>query len=299
MTTSAHALKQASNRPAQTPDGCRDYERMAGALAWLAAHFERQPSLAEAARAAGLSPFHFQRLFTRWVGLSPKQYVQYLSLGRAKRALDESSSLLDAAFEAGLSGPGRLHDLFVGIEALTPGQYKRRGEGLTIRHGAAPSPFGRCLVLGTERGICGLAFTDGDDHDTALATLTEGLERATLTHDDTYAAALSRRVFGDTAAGGEPLRVLVRGSPFQVQVWKALLAIPPGAVTSYGSLARRIGRPGAARAVGGAVGANPVAWLIPCHRVIRGSGHTGEYRWGPGRKLAMLSREHAQAHPGP
>ena len=224
------------------------------------------------------------------MGLSAKKYVQFLTLERAKTVLTQSRSVLDAAYDAGLSGPGRLHDLFVNVEAMTPGEYKHRGRGLTIRYGAHPSPFGQCLILRTVRGVCGLAFTAPERCDEALAELARGFEAAAFIGDPDATAGIARRIF-DAAAGGDGVGLHLRGTPFQIKVWRALLAIPSGCVTSYGDLARRIRMPRASRAVGTAVGSNPVAWIIPCHRVIRASGVLGEYRWGTGHKLAMLSME--------
>ena len=273
--------------PAERED---DASRVERALDWLSRNFERQPSLAEAAGHAGLSESHFQRLFHRQVGLSPKKYVQFLTLERAKTVLAQSRSVLDAAFDAGLSGSGRLHDLFVNVEAMTPGEYKHRGRGLTIRYGAHPSPFGQCLILRTARGVCGLAFTAPERRDEALADLARGFQAAAFVEDPDATAGYAKAIF-EPRAGGGGIALHLRGTPFQIKVWRALLAIPPGCVASYGDLARRIGAPGASRAAGTAIASNPVAWIIPCHRVIRASGVLGEYRWGRGRKLAMLSVE--------
>ena len=267
-----------------------DASRIERALDWLSRNFERQPSLAEAAGHAGLSEFHFQRLFRRQVGLSPKKYVQFLTLERAKEVLAQSRSVLDAAYVSGLSGPGRLHDLFVNVEAMTPGEYKHRGRGLTIRYGVHPSPFGQCLIMRTSRGVCGLAFTSPGRSGEALAELARGFEAATFVEDATATAGIAGTIF-DAPAGGDAIALHLRGTAFQIKVWRALLAIPPGCVTSYGDLAHRIGAPRASRAAGTATASNPVAWIIPCHRVIRASGVLGEYRWGRGRKLAMLSLE--------
>ncbi len=281
----------AATAPHHAPGGREDEaSRVECALDWLSHNFERQPSLAEAAGRAGLSECHFQRLFRRQVGLSPKKYVQFLTLERAKKVLAQSRSVLDAAYDAGLSGSGRLHDLFVNVEAMTPGEYKHRGRGLTIRYGSHPSPFGRCLVLRTARGVCGLAFAAPERSEEALAGLARGFEAATFIEDPAATAGIARAIFA-AGAGGDGIGLHLRGTPFQIKVWRALLAIPPGCAASYGGLARRIGTPGAARAVGTAVASNPVAWIIPCHRVIRASGVLGEYRWGKGRKLAMLSLE--------
>lgn len=275
--------------------------RVERALEWLSRNFERQPSLAEAARQVGLSEHHFQRRFRRQVGLSPKKYVQFLTLERAKEMLAQSRSVLDAAYASGLSGPGRLHDLFVNVEAMTPGEYKRRGQGLTIRYGVHPSPFGQCLIMRTDRGVCGLAFTSPARRGETFAGLARGFEAATFVEDAGATAGIAKTTFG-APAGGDGLTGLtlhLRGTPFRIKVWRALLAIPPGCVTSYADLAHRIGAPGASRAAGNTVGANPVAWIIPCHRVIRASGVLGGYRWGTGRKLAMLSLEAGGAAPGP
>ena len=267
-----------------------DASRIERALDWLSRNFERQPSLAEAAGHAGLSEFHFQRLFRRQVGLSPKKYVQFLTLERAKEVLAQSRSVLDAAYVSGLSGPGRLHDLFVNVEAMTPGEYKHRGRGLTIRYGFHPSPFGQCLIMRTSRGVCGLAFTSPGRSAEAVAELARGFEAATFVEDATATAGIAGTIF-EAPAGADAIALHLRGTAFQIKVWRALLAIPPGCVTSYGDLAHRIGAPRASRAAGTATASNPVAWIIPCHRVIRASGVLGEYRWGRGRKLAMLSLE--------
>ncbi len=277
----------------------RDYQRMEASLEWLVENFDAQPSLKDIAGHAGLTPFHFQRMFSRWVGLSPKKFVQFLSLEHAKQRLDASESVLDAAFSAGLSGAGRLHDLFVTLEAVTPGEYKRRGAGLAIRYGYHPSPFGECLILTTDRGICGLAFVTNGDRDGTLGASLRGFDNATLIEDCDGTAPLVARIFspGRPRGSAEALNVLVRGSRFQVKVWEALLKVPPGLVVSYSELARRAGRPEAVRAAGSACAHNAVAYLIPCHRAIRKSGLLGGYRWGLPRKLAMLSREAARARP--
>jgi AraC family transcriptional regulator of adaptative response/methylated-DNA-[protein]-cysteine methyltransferase len=275
----------------------RDYQRMEAALEWLVANFESQPPLETIAARAGLTPHHFQRTFSRWVGLSPKKFVQFLSLEHAKRCLDASESVLDAAFSAGLSGAGRLHDLFVSLQAVTPGEYKQRGAGLAIRYGYHPSPFGECLLQTTERGICGLAFVTDGDREGTFKSLIKGFERASLAEDTPGTAAVAERIFAPQrgARAGEPLKVLVRGTRFQVKVWEALLKIPPGSLVSYSELAHRMHRPDAVRAVAAANAVNAVAYLIPCHRAIRKCGLLGGYRWGLARKLAMLSREAARA----
>ena len=287
MCNGSPPLEVPPNAPASSADAASQVER---ALDWLSRNFERQPSLADAAGHVGLSEYHFQRLFRRQVGLSPKKYVQFLTIERAKEALARSRSVLDAAYASGLSGPGRLHDLFVNVEAMTPGEYKHRGRGLTIRFGAHPSPFGLCLIMRTARGVCGLAFTSSARRDETLAELARGFEAATFIEDSNVTAGIANAIFGGSH-GGDGLSLHLRGTPFQIKVWRALIGIPAGCVTSYGDLARRIGAPGASRAAGNAAASNPVAWIIPCHRVIRASGVLGEYRWGRGRKLAMLSLE--------
>lgn len=280
---------------AMEPEISRHYARIEAALDYIAAHLEAQPDLAEIARHVGMSEYHFQRTFTRWAGISPKRFLQHLTLQAAKRSLADSASVLDAAYDVGLSGPSRLHDLFVTYEAVTPGEYKARGEGLTVRWGVHPSPFGACLLAATERGICHLSFLSGEPSDAPEDELRRRFPEADLEAAPEVTAPLAARIFaGSPGEEGAPLALHLRGTNFQLQVWKALLALPRGAVVTYGGLARRLGRPGAARAVGAAVGANPVAYLIPCHRVLRGSGELGGYRWGTARKRALLGWEAAR-----
>jgi len=270
----------------------RDYRRVEAALAYLRLNAEAQPSLDDVAAHVGLSPFHFERLFRRWAGTTPKRFLQAVTLARAKAALAESRSVLGAAWDAGLSGPGRLHDLFVTVEAVTPGAFKRGGEGLTIRYGVHETPLGPALVGLTERGLCALSFVEEGGEAAAVAELAQAWPEANLVED----AGGTRNVVAAAFAEGEdrePLRVLLRGTNFQLQVWQALLRIPPGRVLSYDDVAALLGRPKAARAVGAAVGQNPVAVLIPCHRVLRKSGALGGYRWGLERKQALLAREAA------
>jgi AraC family transcriptional regulator of adaptative response/methylated-DNA-[protein]-cysteine methyltransferase len=278
----------------------RDYRRIASALAYVDANFLDQPSLADIAEQAGLSEFHFQRLFTRWVGISPKQFLKHLTLECAKRNLESSASVLDAAYDAGLSGPGRLHDLFVTCDAVTPGEYKARGQGMTIRYGSHPSPFGECLLMVTDRGICGLAFVDsGETRDAALEYLSEGWENADIVEARAVTQNYIDRMFAPRdgqSRSRAPLRVLLRGTEFQTRVWRALLTIPPGRLTTYEDIARRLGySTNAARAVGRANASNMISYLVPCHRVIRKTGAIGGYRWGRERKLAMIGWEAAQA----
>jgi AraC family transcriptional regulator of adaptative response/methylated-DNA-[protein]-cysteine methyltransferase len=265
------------------------FDRIGRVIAHVDRHFSRKPGLEELAQVAGLSVFHFSREFRRWAGLSPARYLRTLSLSAAKRELDNRGSVLAAAWAAGLSGGGRLHDLFVQFDAVTPGEYKANGEGLALRHGFATSPFGRILAATSERGLAYLAFVDGGDA-RALAALKGRWPRAAYLPDDAAAGAIARQVF--TQREG---RIVVSpvGTNFQVKVWQALLELGSRGPTNYGDLAAAIGSPGASRAVGQAVGANPVAWLIPCHRVLRRDGGLGGYHWGADRKRAMLAWEHA------
>jgi AraC family transcriptional regulator of adaptative response/methylated-DNA-[protein]-cysteine methyltransferase len=306
MTTSADVLHdyrrvtagirfvEARRAMSNGPQSLRDYRRIEAVIRFLESKAGEQPSLQEASRAVGLSEFHLQRLFRRWAGVSPKRFLQYLTVQHAKRALRDGLSVLAAAYEAGLSGPGRLHDLFVAVEAVTPGEYKALGNGLEVRYGLAPSPFGECLLAITARGICGLEFVA----DGSRASAVEGLRRAwpgaRLEEDAAVARAVAGRIFGPAADRPEPTTLFLRGTNFQLKVWQALLQIPAGAATSYGALAEAIDRPEAARAVGSAVSRNPVAYLIPCHRVLRESGKFGDYRWGAERKQAILGWEAAR-----
>ena len=281
-----------------TENAPRDFERVARAIAYLNRHAERQPGLAEVARHVHLSEHHFQRLFTRWAGVSPKRFLQYLTLEHAKARLADTASLLELAGDVGLSGPGRLHDLFIALDALSPGEYKAGGAGLTITYGLHASPFGDCVIATTPRGVCGLKFVD--DRKGPAAGLREDWPEAKLVRDDDATSAIVRRIFDPLATGhGAPLAVAVKGTNFQLQVWRALIALPFGGLATYGGIAHALGRPTAARAVGTAVGANPVAWLIPCHRVIRESGALSGYRWGIDRKSAMLGWEAVRAGAAP
>jgi len=273
--------------------GARDYERIARAIGYLRRHAGDQPDLAAAARHVNLSEHHFQRVFTRWAGVSPKRFLQYLTVEHAKSRLATAHGVLDVAGTVGLSGPGRLHDLFVTLEAMTPGEYKAGGAGLAIQYGAHETPFGRALVAMTARGICGLQFID--DERAGIEQLRRQWPIAELRRSPAATAPVAERLFGPLASRpNAPLALLVKGSNFQVKVWRALLELPFGSLATYGSIAARIGAPSAARAVGAAVGANPIAWLIPCHRVIRESGALGGYRWGMERKSAMLGWEAAR-----
>lgn len=272
----------------------RDYGRIAGALEHIAACWgTRRPGLSELAELCGMSEFHFQRVFQRWVGLSPKKFLSVVSLEQAKQALDGQADLLSASFDAGLSGPGRLHDLFVTYEAMTPGEYKRAAEGLTIRWGWHDGPFGRTLLLETDRGLCGLAFLDDRGQAGVFQDMAARWPGARLCEDTAATRTTFQRIFVERADGTAPgLRVLLKGTEFQVKVWEALMRLPAAHYASYADLATALGMPsGGARAIGTAVGANPIAWLIPCHRVIRASGMLGGYRWGLPRKVAMMGFE--------
>ncbi len=282
---------------------CRDYERIAEAIAYLDAHALDQPSLDAVAAAVGLSPYHFQRLFTRWAGLSPKRFLGCLTLNHARQVLAETGNVLDTALDVGLSGPSRLHDLFVAHEAMSPGEVKAGGAGLTIRVGTHDTPFGLCQVHLTPRGICGLVFIGGGerapvDAAQALEELHARWPEAEIVTDPQATDPVVAVLFGgaDPAAlAPEKRRLLLAGTNFQVAVWRALLRIPPGALVSYDAVARAIGRPTAARAVGQAVGANPIGFLIPCHRVIRSTGAVSDYHWGPMRKRIIQAWEQTAA----
>lgn len=269
-----------------------DYERVALVIRHLDERHTEQPDLATLAEHAGLSPFHFHRLFSTWAGITPKDFLQCLTLSHAKDLLCKGGSVLDVALDSGLSGPGRLHDLCVSLEAASPGEMKSGGEGWTISIGFADTPFGRCLLGEGPRGICHLSFVESAD-DAEISGLKRDWPHAWLHRDDPSASRLARRIFerASRANSQASLRAFVRGTAFQVRVWRALLKIPPGSLVSYGRLAATVGKPSASRAVGTAVGRNPLAYLVPCHRVIRETGVVGEYRWGTVRKRAMLAWE--------
>ncbi len=273
-----------------------DYQRIEQAIQYLEQHYQEQPSLGDVAASIGLSEYHFQRLFTRWVGVSPKRFLQYLTKEHAKQLLERSGDLLEAAYDSGLSGPGRLHDLFVSTEAVTPGEYKQRGEGLTIRYGFHPTPFGECLLATTERGISNLIFVQRQDREAAVRELRRSWRQAQLVEDPEATAPLAEQLVESLQGDPEtPLALHLTGTNFQIKVWEALLRIPLGSVTTYEEIAAAIGRPTAARAVSNAVGANPIPVLIPCHRVIRKTGEFGGYHYGTARKKALLGWEMAHA----
>jgi|SRR5579884_2004423 len=267
-----------------------DYQRIEQAIRFLSEHVESQPALEDVSGVVGVSPFHLQRLFRRYAGVTPKQFLQHLTLERAKDALDASQSVLDASLEAGLSSPARLHDHFVTLEAITPGEYKAAGAGLEIHYGTASTPFGEVFIAQTPRGICALWFTE--DQTNYAELLRNQWPQATLRPDPQGAAAIASRMF-ERIADETPIRVAAAGTNFQVRVWRALLEIPFGAVRTYAQIAAAIGAPRSSRAVGNALANNPIAYLIPCHRVIAGTGAIGQYRWQPYRKRALLAWERA------
>ena len=272
-----------------------DFSRVAQAIQYLCDEAREQPTLAEVASQVGVSEFHFQRIFQRWAGLSPKRFLQFLTLKEAKALLLESRSILDASLEVGLSSPSRLHDLFVSIERMTPGQFKERARGLTLAWDVVVTAFGPAVLAAVEGRLCALSFLQEAEAAQALTELEARWPQATFQRDPAalqpFLAALEERLRGDAS---RPMALALKGTPFQMQVWEALLRIPEGRVVAYGDLAKALGEPGASRAVGTAVGQNPIAWLIPCHRVIQGSGALGAYHWGPGRKRAMLALERAR-----
>ena len=268
-----------------------DYQRMTKALEWLAERWRERPSLEDAAEAVGLSPFHFQRLFTRWAGVSPKTFTAALAHAEARRLLlDEDLSVLDAALDTGLSGPSRLHDLFIAQEGVTPGEARRRGEGLELTFGWAPTPFGKGLFVLAPRGLAGLAFADEGAEEATYADMHARFPAAKWMRDDTAARTAALGAFS-----GAPTPLVLIGPPFHVQVWKALLRIPKGATATYADVAAWAGKPGAFRAAGAAIGANPVSFLIPCHRAIAKDGRLTGYHWGLARKAAMLGMEAVEA----
>jgi AraC family transcriptional regulator of adaptative response/methylated-DNA-[protein]-cysteine methyltransferase len=273
-----------------------DYDIVRRAIAHIRGHWRAQPEVEEIAEAAGVSATDLHHLFRRWAGLTPKAFLQALTLDHARRLLREQASVLDASYEVGLSGPGRLHDLFVTHEAMSPGEWKSGGEGLTITYGFHPSPFGMALVMGSERGLCGLAFADPGDEKSAFADMSSRWPRARYVEDRNLTAPLAQRIFDQRLwRPDRPLRVVLIGTDFEVRVWEALLRVPFGRVTSYSDIAAKVSAPKAARAVGAAVGKNPVCFVVPCHRVIGKSGALTGYHWGLTRKRAILGWEAGQA----
>lgn len=279
-----------------TPKGA-EYDLVRQVIEQISLDYRDQPSLETLAGGIGVTPDHLQTVFRRWAGLTPKAFLQAVTLDHARRLLkDDNLPLLDASFELGLSGPGRLHDLFVTHEAMSPGEFKTGGEGLTIRHGFHASPFGTAVVLATDRGLCGLAFADPGEEKPALEDMTGRWPGARHVRDDAATADLAARVFReDRWRADDPLRVVLIGTDFQVRVWEALLRIPFGTIETYRDVADAIGQPKAARAVGAAVGRNPISFVVPCHRALGQSGALTGYHWGLTRKRAMLGWEWAKA----
>jgi AraC family transcriptional regulator of adaptative response/methylated-DNA-[protein]-cysteine methyltransferase len=288
-TLSTFAL-EADTGPAHAAGS--DYERIRRIVAFISERWREQPSLEAIAEHVGLSTTHVHHLFRRWCGLTPKAFLQAITLDNAKALLADSASVLDTTYEVGLSGPGRLHDLFVTHEAMTPGDFKTGGAGLTLRFGFHPSPFGEAIVVATERGLAGLGFVDGGDRGSALADMQRRWPKAAYVEDSDATAPLARRVFDPLAwAAEEPLRVVLIGTDFEVRVWQTLLRIPLGKATTYSDIACRLGKPSASRAVGAAVGKNPISFVVPCHRVLGRSGALTGYHWGLTRKQAILGWE--------
>lgn len=285
------ATSQENGSISFTSESGRLYDQIAEAIEFIADNQAEQPDLDTVAAHIGMSPHHFQRTFSDWAGVSPKKFLKAITLQNAKERLRDSESVLDASFGAGLSGPGRLHDLFVTTDAVTPGEYKSRGEGMVFTCGIHPSPFGQCLIVMNERGLTGLSFVDGDEQD-AINYQKQHWEKAKWVRDEAMTEPVINQVFRlNPGAPNKDLKVLLRGSPFRIKIWEALLRMPSGSVTSYGNLATRVGRTGAARAVAGAIANNRIGIVIPCHRVIRESGVLAGYRWGETRKAAILGLE--------
>ncbi len=276
-----------------------DYGHVRRAIEFISAEWQRQPDLAELAAHLNLSPAYCQRLFKRWCGVSPKEFVQAITMDHARKALDRSASVLDATFEVGLSGPSRLHDLFIDHEAMTPGEYKRRGAGLVITHGFHPCPFGLALVMTTLRGVCGVTFCDDvTGQPAAMAEMTKRWPEADFVEGRNATASAARSIFQPDSAPKPPVRLVMIGTDFETTVWRALTDIPVGTTVSYGELAARIGKPGSARATGSAIGRNPLGFVVPCHRVIAKSGDVGGYRWGTTRKRAIIGWEQVRLPAG-
>ena len=278
----------------------RDYDRIEAAIRYLQDHYRDQPSLEEIAGAIHVSPYHFQRLFTRWASISPKRFLQCLTIEHAKTMLVSAESLLDTALDVGLSGPSRLHDLFLSFEAMTPGEFKEGGRGLTLRWGVAAGPYGLAGIAVSDRGICALEFLPTDIPDDAIDHLTRRLPQARFVEAADEIGDIADRLFnGSQKDTRSPIKLCVSGTNFQVRVWRALLNIGPGQLATYGTIAQALGQPTASRAVGSAIGANPIGYLIPCHRVIRSTGLMDtNYRWGAPRKLAMIGSELANSSAG-
>jgi AraC family transcriptional regulator of adaptative response/methylated-DNA-[protein]-cysteine methyltransferase len=282
-------------KPGPQNAALRDYDSVRRAIGFISEHWRAQPTIESMADAAGVTPDELHHLFRRWAGLTPKAFMQALTLDHAKGLLRDSASVLDAALDSGLSGPGRLHDLFVTHEAMSPGEWKTGGVGMTLRYGFHPSPFGTAIVIASGRGLAGLAFADPGEEQAALADMRQRWPRATYLEDRAGTAALAQRIF-DTRMwrADQPLRVVLIGTDFEVRVWETLLKIPMGRAVSYSDIAAKIKSPKASRAVGAAVGKNPVSFVVPCHRALGKSGALTGYHWGITRKQAMLGWEAGQ-----
>jgi AraC family transcriptional regulator of adaptative response/methylated-DNA-[protein]-cysteine methyltransferase len=293
MTLAIHDQRLA--RPGSQSAALRDYDSVRRAIAFISENWREQPTIEAMADAAGVTPDELHHLFRRWASITPKAFMQALTLDHAKGLLRDSASILDAALDSGLSGPGRLHDLFVTHEAMSPGEWKNGGAGLTLRYGFHPSPFGTAIVIATSRGLSGLAFADPGGEKAALADMTRRWPSATYVEDHEGTAPLAQRIF-DTRLwrSDQPLRVVLIGTDFEVRVWETLLRIPMGRAVSYSDIATRIKSPKASRAVGAAVGRNPVSFVVPCHRALGKSGALTGYHWGITRKQAMLGWEAGQ-----
>lgn len=266
-----------------------NYERIADAIGYIREHFKEQPDLDDIAEKVHLSPFHFQRLFTEWAGVSPKKFLQYISLEHAKKLLVAQATTFDASFESGLSGTGRLHDLFIKIEGMTPGEFKNGGASLTINYSFAETPFGNIIVGSTAKGICHLSFADSDEG--GLEALKKSFPNATFRQMVDMQQQNALHIFTHDWSRLEEVRLHLKGTEFQLKVWQALLMIPAGGLATYSHLAKQLQQPNASRAVGTAIGDNPVAFLIPCHRVIQSTGQFGQYHWGSNRKTAIIGWE--------
>lgn len=264
-----------------------NYQRIEQAITYLSEHFQEQPTLEEIASQVSLSPSHFQRMFVEWAGVSPKKFTQFLTVEYARKKLREGATTLASAYESGLSGQGRLHDLFVSVMSMSPGEYAREGANLHIKYGFFDSPIGTMMMASTDKGICKLSFGKADE---MLSELKEEWDKASFSQDQAHHQAWADTIFS-THPPAHSIPINLRGTPFQLQVWQALLRIPEGQFISYGHLAKAIDKPSAARAVGTAIGQNPIGYLIPCHRVIRSMGTFGEYRWDRNRKRALLGWE--------
>jgi AraC family transcriptional regulator of adaptative response/methylated-DNA-[protein]-cysteine methyltransferase len=290
-------LHTSTNTQTATPlpaDRSRDYELIRRAIAFLSANWAEQPPLERLAEHLGLSPAHCQKLFKRWCGLSPKEFVQAITVDHARGLLAGSASVFDTALEVGLSGGSRLHDLFVSHEAMTPGDYTRRGEGLEMAYGFHACPFGEALLIATDRGVAGLAFVDEDKGQTrpdALADMMQRWPKARYVEAPQKTAPHAMQIFASEWSRHQPMRLVMIGTDFDIRVWETLLKIPMGRAVSYTDIARHIGSPSASRAVGSAVGRNPISFVVPCHRVLRGDGSLGGYHWGLTRKRALIGWE--------